>query len=116
MHLRLSHYDFGIKAAQVDMPGDKKNLGGFAWVKCKRPGCGYTGIGLGAETLGHQEKKHKDKEGGLQHFNIFCRICADPSKQISGMSIPQVFDDVSDFSQHMRSCHKDRVDLLPDPY
>ena len=40
-HLELHHYDVGkVKAAQVDMPGDKKSVGGFAWVKCKRPGCG----------------------------------------------------------------------------
>ena len=114
-HLERHHYDVGkIKAAQVEMPGDKKSVGGFAWVKCKRPGCGYTGIGIGAETLRHQAKKHNDKSRSLQHFNIFCRICSDPSKQSSGV-IPQVFDDASDFSEHMSSYHKVLFDLLPDP-
>ena len=84
------------------MPGDKGDLLGFAWVKCKVQGCGFTGIGLQAETLRHQARAHSG--GGINFFNIFCRIC--PSSK--------VFDDASDFSAHMRQSHSELVELLPD--
>ena len=104
------HSDNGkIKAVQVHMPGDKGDLLGFAWVRCKRLGCGFTGIGMKAETLRHQAKDHNG--GGIKYFNIFCRICVS-SKKVDKST--EVFDDASDFSNHMRQCHQELVELLPD--
>ena len=111
-HLRVKHYGIGnVTAAQVDMPGDKGNLGGFAWLKCKRPGCGFTGIGLEAES--HQSEVHGHKGGGgLHHFVIFCRLC---TKKDKVTPLSPVFVDALDLSKHIRSDHKVEFDLLPDP-
>ena len=98
-----------LKAVKVDMPGNKVDLLGFAWVRCKRPGCGFTGIGLRSETLGHQAKAHNG--GGIKSFNIFCRICAG-TKKVDRST--EVFDDASHFIAHMRHRHQELVELLSD--
>lgn len=95
------------KIKAVDMPGKKGDLLGLAWVRCKRLGCGFTGIGLRSETLGHQAKAHNG--GGIKSFNIFCRICAGIKKVDRST---EVFDDASDFIAHMRQRHQELVELL----
>ena len=87
---------------------NKENLLGFAWVRCKRLGCGFTGKGLEADTLRHQVQVHNG--GGMKFFNIFCRICTHPG-HVTQTS--EVFDDASDFVSHMKRCHQEEhVKLL----
>ena len=87
---------------------DKKNLLGFAWVRCKRLGCGFTGMKLEADTLRHQTESYNG--GGMEFFNIFCRICTHPD-HVTQTS--EVFDDASDFESHMKQCHQEEhVNLL----
>ena len=88
---------------------DKESLPEFAWVRCKRLGCGFTGMGLGVDTLlRHQAQAHN--WGGMDFFNIFCRICTLPDN-VNQTS--EVFDDASDFLSHMKQCHQEEhVNLL----
>ena len=111
-HLEMKHFGLGPnKWEQVMMPGDRRHLQGFAWVKCKRPACSFTGVGLEAGTLRHQILHHKG--GGIKFFNIFCRLCT----STSGVTkLSEVFEDASDFAAHMKSRHKELYELLPDPH
>ena len=88
---------------------DKESLSEFAWVRCKRMGCGFTGLGLEVDTLlRHQAQAHN--WGGMDFFNIFCRICTLPDN-VNQTS--EVFDDASDFLSHMKQCHQEEhVNLL----
>ena len=85
------------------VPEDKGGLEGFAWVKCKRLGCGFTEVGLEAAAMRHQDKAHSGGHGGgMKFFNIFCRICTHPDN-VNLTS--EVFDEPSEFYAHMRQFH-----------
>ena len=45
-------------ASNFQLPKDKGSLEKFAWVKCKRLGCGFTEVGLEGAAMRHQAKAH----------------------------------------------------------
>jgi len=101
-HLKLKH-NGNNPNQNIIFPGDMKNLANFAWVKCKT--CDFKGLGLGKEVMRHLAEKHRS--GGLQDFNIFCRICDKDEKSICN------FDDAEEFIDHMQTGHGAMIKYLP---
>ena len=106
-HLRVYHFGLNIDHdSNINFPGNKKNLLGFSWVRCKR--CDFSGIGLGKEIILHQNKEHKG--GGLEHFMIYCRLC---HKDFETCKSVTPFDDPVEFETHMKTHHPMTVQALP---
>ena len=106
-HLRVHHFGLNIDHdSNINFPGNKKNLLGFSWVRCKR--CDFSGIGLGKEIILHQNKEHKG--GGLEHFMIYCRLC---HKDFETCKSVTPFDDPVEFETHMKTHHPMIVQALP---
>lgn len=101
-HLKLKH-NGNNPHQNIIFPGDMNNLTNFAWVKCKT--CDFKGIGLGKEVRKHLAEKHKN--GGLQDFNIFCRICDKDDRAVCN------YDDADEFADHMRVGHDGIIKYLP---
>jgi len=101
-HLKLKH-NGNNPHQNIIFPGDMNNLTNFAWVKCKT--CDFKGIGLGKEVRNHLAEKHKG--GGLQDFNIFCRICDKDDRAVCN------YDDAEEFADHMRIGHDGIIKYLP---
>lgn len=101
-HLKLKH-NGNNPHQNIIFPGDMKNLSNFAWVKCKT--CDFKGLGLGKEVMKHLAEKHK--RGGLQDFNIFCRICDKDERSVYN------YDDAEDFADHMHTGHDGIIKHLP---
>lgn len=101
-HLKLKH-NGNNPNQNIIFPGDMKNLANFAWVKCKT--CDFKGLGLGKEVMKHLAEKHRS--GGLQDFNIFCRICDKDERSICN------FDDAEEFIDHMQTGHGGMIKYLP---